>query len=286
MQAIALARGGKEAGQADLPEVFLGIGDPAFSGKEDPVIEPPQDFRERALLAAVRAPETGSAYFRGNVADLGELARLSRLPGTAFEIETLADVLGASEGSVLTQLSATEAKIAELSAAGRLAETQIVVFATHGLIAGELTAGLSEPALALTPPPDARQEALEPGNDGLLTASEAASLRIAAEWLILSACNTAAGSGRNAQGLSGMARAFLYAGAKSLLVSHFPVSDRATPVLTSTAVNIHRAGDKSRAEAMREARERMLASTADDDKGVSLAHPKAWAALTLIAPGL
>ncbi|QIQ87227.1 CHAT domain-containing protein [Erythrobacter sp.] len=282
---IALARMETPRGWGRAPAPFLGIGDPAFDGEPDPPVTLPDDLRERGLLAAVRAPGASKGYFRGPVADLEALAGLERLPGTALEIRTLAAVLGAGEDSVLTQLAATEANVTALSEEGRLGGAELVVFATHGLIAGDAGDGLAEPALALTPPPGASQDALEPGNDGLLTASEAAALKIAADWLILSACNTAAGSGSGAQGLSGLARGFLYAGARSLLVSHFPVSDRATPRLTSTAVTLRREEGLGRAEAMREARRRMLADTSDDAGGASLAHPKAWAALTLIAPG-
>ena len=129
------------------------------------------------------------------------------------------------------------------------------------------------------------QDALTPDNDGLLTATEAAGLSLAAEWVILSACNTSAADGRDPDGLSGLARGFFYAGARSLLVSHFPVSDRATPLLTAAAVAARRDQGLERAEAMRSARRALLADTAFDADGMSLAHPKAWAALALIDPG-
>ncbi len=55
----------------------------------------------------------------------------------------------------------------------------------------------------------------------MLTASEIATLDLDADWVILSACNTAAADGTpGAEGLSGMAKAFFYAGARALLVSH------------------------------------------------------------------
>ena len=161
------------------------------------------------------------------------------------------------------------------------------MLATHGLIAGELKgAAAAEPALALTPPPGVAQDALTPDNDGLLTATEAAGLSLAAEWVILSACNTSAADGRDPDGLSGLARGFFYAGARSLLVSHFPVSDRATPLLTAAAVAARRDQGLDRAEALRAARARLLADTAFDADGMSLAHPKAWAALALVDPGV
>ena len=79
---------------------------------------------------------------------------------------------------------------------GRLARARILHFATHGLVSGEF-AGLAEPAIVLTPPdaPTAR-------DDGLLTASEVTTLRLDADWVILSACNTASGmaAARRCQG--------------------------------------------------------------------------------------
>src|SRR6185436_963383 len=71
-------------------------------------------------------------------------------------------------------------------------------------------------------------------DDGLLTASEISRLKLDADWVVLSACNTAAPDGTpGAEGLSGLARAFFYAGARSLLVSHWAVASDATVALTT-----------------------------------------------------
>ncbi len=98
-----------------------------------------------------------------------------------------------------------------------LADYRVVYFATHGLVAGDVK-DLAEPSLALT-------LAREPSelDDGLLTASEVAQLKLNADWVVLSACNTAAGDKPGAEALSGLARAFFYAGARALLVSHWAV---------------------------------------------------------------
>jgi CHAT domain-containing protein len=75
-------------------------------------------------------------------------------------------------------------------------------------MSGELK-GLVEPALVLTPPAKAT-----PDDDGLLTASKIATLKLNGDWVMLSACNTAAGDGTpDAGGMSGRAKAFFYAGA-------------------------------------------------------------------------
>ena len=103
-----------------------------------------------------------------------------------------------------------------------LSDYRVLAFATHGLVSGELS-GLGEPALVFTPPETGTE-----ADDGLLTASEIATLELDADWVILSACNTAAADGTpGAEGLSGMAKAFFYAGARALLVSHWAVNSEA-----------------------------------------------------------
>src|SRR5262249_8438899 len=109
-----------------------------------------------------------------------------------------------------------------MSASGALVQYRIVHFATHGALAGQLSP-TSEPRLILTPPMVATGE-----DDGYLSASEIAGLKLDADWVILSACNTAGGAGptggrqdaSGAEALGRLARAFFYALARSLLVSH------------------------------------------------------------------
>jgi CHAT domain-containing protein len=99
-----------------------------------------------------------------------------------------------------------------------LTRARMLAFATHAVVTGELE-GLAEPAIVLTPPRTATAE-----DDGLLTASETAELRLDTDFVLLSACNTAAPDGTpGASGLSGLAKAFVYFGARALLVSHWEV---------------------------------------------------------------
>jgi CHAT domain-containing protein len=97
----------------------------------------------------------------------------------------------------------------------KLEAYRIVYFATHGLLAGEVADFAkvrAEPALVLTLPE--RPTELD---DGLLTASEVAQLKLNADWVVLSACNTASADNDRpgAEALSGLARAFFYAGSRS-----------------------------------------------------------------------
>jgi len=91
-----------------------------------------------------------------------------------------------------------------------LADYGIVYFATHGLVAGDVK-GLAEPSLVLSIPRQPTEL-----DDGLLTASEVAQLKLNADWVVLSACNTIAGDRPGAEALSGLARSFFYAGARAL----------------------------------------------------------------------
>ena len=140
---------------------------------------------------------------------------------------------------------------------------------------GNCKAG-AEPGLILTPPGEATPE-----DDGYLSASEIAGLKLDADWVILSACNTAAGGAEGAEALSGLARAFFYAGARSLLVSHWAVESDSTVKLITKALSIM-SSDKSvgRAEAMRRS---MLAMIETGD--AQEAHPAYWAPFVVVGEG-
>jgi CHAT domain-containing protein len=148
---------------------------------------------------------------------------------------------------------------------------RIIHFATHGLLADEARGGITEPALVLTPPKIPTVE-----DDGLLTASEIAQLRLNADWVILSACNTASANLLETDALSGLARAFFYAGARTLLVSYWAVDSGATVNLISRALAV--ASDNKKmgpADAMRVS---MLAMVNNS----SLAHPSKWAPFVVV----
>ena len=135
-------------------------------------------------------------------------------------------------------------------------------------MAGDLS-GLAEPALVLTPPPVASE-----ADDGLLTASEIAALKLNADWVVLSACNTASGANEGAEALSGLARAFFYAGARALLVSHWAVySQAATEITTTTFAALAATPKAGRAEAFRGA---MLALIAKGEP------PSYWAPFVIV----
>jgi CHAT domain-containing protein len=202
------------------------------------------------------------------------------LPETADELCAVARALGLSDPDAAVYLGAraTETNIKSLSTDGTLAGAKVVHFATHGLIAGEtatLVRNRAEPSLMLTPPEKATKI-----DDGLLTASEVATLRLDADWVILSACNTAAGDAVGGDAFSGLARAFFYAGARALLVSHWYVDSHATVALITKALEaMRRHAGIGRGEALRIAMSDLIAA------GGRNAHPANWAPFVVVGEG-
>jgi CHAT domain-containing protein len=198
------------------------------------------------------------------------------LPETADELCAVARDLKADARELRLGTRATEREVKRLSQSGQLAQYRILHFATHGTLAGELK-GTNEPGLILTPPDKASQD-----DDGYLSASEIAQLKLDANWVILSACNTAAGDAKGAQALSGLARAFIYAQARALLVSHWSVNSDATVKLITGAMREMASDPKvGRAEALRRS---MLALI---DKGEAReAHPANWAPFIVVGEGV
>jgi CHAT domain-containing protein len=194
----------------------------------------------------------------------------------------VARAIGADVREMRIGARATETEVKRLSASGELAKYRIIHFATHGTLAGQLS-GTHEPGLILTPPATATPE-----DDGYLSGSEIAALKLDADWVILSACNTAggAGEGQAAEALSGLARVFFYAGARALLVSHWEVDSAAAVKLVTGAIGaLARDQSIGRAEAMRRS---MLAEMADTTRPADWApawHPSVWAPFVVVGEG-
>jgi CHAT domain-containing protein len=272
---------------SEAPEPFAGFGNPLLTGadgtdksawaKQDcSKAAPPKHSRIASLVASI------ASLFRGGAASVEDLRRQPPLPETADELCSVGRELGvpAQELDKAVHLGsrATVADVKALSQSGTLAKARVVHFATHGLLAGEtalFAKNKAEPALLLTPPRQASEE-----DNGLLTASEVAQLNLNADWVVMSACNTAAGSADGAEALSGLARAFFYAGARSLLVSHWYVDSEASVTITTGAVNAMKANPKiGRAEALRSSIAAVIA------KGGRFAHPSVWAPFVLVGNG-
>jgi CHAT domain-containing protein/tetratricopeptide (TPR) repeat protein len=268
---------------------FIGFGNPLLGGADGKDRSAwatqtcaPATMKRPDRVAARSGPSDLGKLFRGARANVETLRQQSPLPETADELCSVARELGAESSDVVLGARATEHAVKALSAQGRLADYRVVHFATHGLLSGEaLSLGLgAEPALLLTPPDVASDD-----DDGLLAASEVAKLKLDADWVVLSACNTASAAKAGAQPLSGLTRAFFYAGARALLVSHWYVeSDAAVRLMAGAFAAAHRDPTAGRAEVVRRA---MLSVMADQSRGAvwSLAHPSAWAPFVVVGEG-
>lgn len=250
---------------------MTGFGDPVF----DPAREGPADRRAASGKIAARSIATVAYtdFWRGAGVDRARLAQaLPQLPDTADELNAVAKDVGAAEADIHLGRDASETTLKRAS----LAQYRIIYFATHGLVAGDIK-GLGEPSLALSIPGQPTEL-----DDGLLTASEVAQLKLNADWVVLSACNTIAGDKPGAEALSGLARSFFYAGARALLVSHWAVdSEAATRLTISTFDLLKNEPGMGRAEALR----RAMLTYLDDPSMPRNAYPAMWAPFALIGEG-
>lgn len=263
---------------------FVGFGNPLLVGPDgqDRRAWSHQTCQQAApvRLASRASVAAASGLFSRGLAKVDEVRAQYPLPETAEEICAVARAAGAGEGSVFLGEKATESTVKQLSATGALARARIIHFATHGLLSGEtetLAEEQAEPALILTPPATPTSQ-----DDGLLTASEIAQLQLDADWVVLSACNTAAGESDmpGAESLSGLARAFFFAGARALLVSHWAVDSEATVrLVTRTFEEIGRDASIGRAEAVRRSMQALIAASGE------LSHPSTWAPFVVVGEG-
>ncbi len=232
------------------PNKFIGFGDFV------PLADPAELLVRRGLPENCRV-------------DIERLKSLGRLPETQDELRSIASSLGASRSSLITGTAFSEDKIREAP----LNDFRVLYFATHGLLPNELDCW-SEPSLLVSPTVNGG-----PGDDGLLEASEIINLNLDAELVVLSACNTGGQGGEGGgESLTGLARAFFYAGARSLLVSHWAVDSFATVDLMSVTFEGLGGEGLTTAEALRQSQLAMM-------RDGTYSHPYYWAAFTVVGDG-
>lgn len=258
VSALSALRSIAQSSKAKLP--LIGFGDPIFSGHN-------KDTRNLTLKTI--KDDTGNL-------DIAKLKRgLSPLPESRKELQSLAKSVGGADKYLFFGKDANESQINN----AKLDNFKIVTFATHALVANEFS-GVLEPSLVLSIPNRPKTLSSNIIDDGLLTSSEVATLNLNADWVILSACNTAAPNGvDNAEGLSGLAQAFFFAGARSMLVSHWAVNSlSAVETTTNTMKTLKVKNAKSKAEALQLTRKKMISGQPQ----AFFAHPSMWAPFVLI----
>ncbi len=266
---LSLKRLGQAAGGT---QPLMAWGDPSFDAKAAPavvsaapsgaMVRSAGSLRSADLSARhVLDPETYVTY-----------SKLSPLPETRDEVLKLAQILGANPAQdVVLGAQATRQSVLESSKTGQLARKQVVVFATHGLLAGDLP-NLNQPALAMA-------STANPADSPLLTLEDVLSLKLNADWVVLSACNTAGADGRASEALTGLARGFFFAGSRSLLVTHWSVESESATLLTTQTFDAYKKDPTiRRAEALRQS---MLQTM----KLPQFAHPAYWAPYALVGEG-
>jgi CHAT domain-containing protein len=265
-------------------EPIIGFGDPYFNAEQ--AAEAEQSERASIVVAAAdaatvtRSPVLARRSSPQTI-DSPEIATLPRLPDTAAELKSIAVALKADPSKALyLGKKANEKTVKETD----LSRFRVVAFATHGLLPGDLD-GLTQPALAMTAPAVAGV----PG-DGLLTMEEILALKLDADWVVLSACNTGAGAGLGAEAVSGLGRAFFYAGTRAILVTNWSVHSQSARELVTDIFRRQAADSKlSRAEALRQAMMALLDGKGfTDEKGATVftyAHPLFWAPYTIVGDG-
>jgi len=204
------------------------------------------------------------------------------LPDTAEEINAIARILNADlDRDVFLGKAASEHRVKTMNLANR----RIIVFASHGLLPGDLD-GLYEPAIALSAPSVTGEK-----EDGLLTMSEVLKLKLNAVWIVLSACNTGAGKGAGAEAMSGLGRAFIYAGSRALLVSMWPVETTSAKQMTTSLFQYQKAHTSlSRARALQHIMldlidNRHIKDPSSGQIVSSYAHPLFWAPFIVFGDG-
>jgi CHAT domain-containing protein len=264
---------------------FVGFGDPWFSPQQ--AQEARAQSTQTAQLQTRGAFQTrGLPLVRRNApattgVDSAELAMLPRLPDTQDEVRGIALALNADPSDVILGAQANERTVKAMDLSNR----RVVMFATHGLIPGDLN-GLTQPALALSAP-----NVADVDGDGLLTLDEVLGLKLNADWVVLSACNTATGDGAGAEAVSGLGRAFFYAGTRALLVSNWPVETTSARELT-TDLFARQARDPNlqRAQALRQAMTGLIDGNGYVDPATratafAYSHPIFWAPFSLVGDG-
>jgi CHAT domain-containing protein/uncharacterized protein YdaT len=265
---LSLKRFGKVPSQS---QPLMAWGDPVFDFKAVQQIASVSNVSNVRSVLPTRA--LNNAGLEKSVEDSYlNYSKIPPLPETRVEVLELAKILGADpKRDLMLGADATRASVLKSSASGELGKKQVLVFATHGLLAGDLP-NLNQPALAMA-------ASANPAESSLLTLEDVLGLKLNADWVVLSACNTAGADGRAEEAMSGLARGFFFAGSRSLLVTHWSVeSESAMRLTTETFAAYQKNPALRRADALRQA---MLQTM----KSPQYAHPAFWAPYALVGEG-
>jgi CHAT domain-containing protein len=235
---------------------LLAFANPTF-GSDAPTVSPAVATVAELQVAAARSGFAGGVF--------------PALPGTQVEGEAVRVALDASPASLVSGDAATRARVLALNASNALRTYRYVLFATHAVLPNQI-AGLVQPAIVLAHPDS---------SDGLLTMSDIFGLAFDADFVALSACSTGVQTtDSSGEGISGLTRAFLFAGTPAISVTLWEVDDAAAPQLTPQFFAGMYARGLSPAEALRRAKLALLRSTQ-----ARFRHPYAWGPSVIFGGG-
>ncbi len=230
----------------------------------DPVFAITDDRAQAATQTKVTVGE--KEHYENLMTTIEDCAKgafsFKRLPETTALVDNLAKLYG-SKAEKMTGLDASKSNFINTKAK-EIEKYRCIVFATHGLFSKNIP-GLTEPFLALTMVPD--------GTDGFLTMSDVMSLKISADLVALTACQSGIGKELYGEGTMSMGRAFQYAGARSVLMSLWSVAEKSSVMLVENFfknLNDH----KSKSESLKLARDYVRKACYD--------HPFFWAPFILV----
>jgi CHAT domain-containing protein len=239
----------------------------------DPVFDPSQASIPAQTVRNVNFTRSASSELEQQPIDgLKIYHAIPPLPDTREELQEIAKTLNANP---LTDLflgqAATKQSVIKANQQGELAKRKVIVFATHGLMAGDLP-HLTQPAIALAADGTEVKDVTSP----LLLLEDVLSLKLNADWVVLSACNTAADDGRAQEALSGLARGFFYAGGRSLLITHWAVeSESAKEISTQTLQYFSQNPNAPKSASLRAAMLQVMSNS-------NYKHPAFWAPYVLV----
>ncbi len=235
---------------------MLAFADPSFDGVSRPPIN--GDGKTVVRSRALRQTENGPTAIDYHL--------VTPLPETYAEVEAIGQSVNATPNSVIRGVDATRSRVLKES----LADKRVVVFATHGILPGEVP-GMRKAGLAMAY--EGRGLA-----DSVLTIDDIITLRLNADWVVLSACNTGYASGDAGDTISALARGFFAAGGRSLLVTQWAVESNSAKDLTTRLFKSYSDNPSlSKADAMANAERDMQAGLL----GELYRHPYFWGAYTI-----
>ncbi len=243
----------RAAGTSAAKQPWFGFGD----------FQPVTLTQAQATYNAATCPESAA-----------EFAGLPQLPYAKLELQAAAAIFGAGPQDELLGADFTVPDVQKAD----LKNYRILHFATHALLPTDLPCQ-PEPAIVTSAPAGATS-----ANDALLTTSDVTGLKLDADLVLLSACNTGGGEA-GGEALSGLARSFFYAGARALMVTQWSVNDQVSAYLVADTLSRLHAGSAGGAAGSLRAAQIALIGGAGHGFPAQIADPFYWAAFTVIGDG-